>query len=128
MKNNYFNYAPGSTISSSITIKEERAPTDDSIRLLQEMEDKVTKSIIDKIVIEDNVINGVVCMMDDYSANAKVIHIKFKLNSKDYHIKEVVHRNELLDKSKAIYKLLQKASNAILQELVLKSNLEEINL
>lgn len=123
---NYFSYIPGSTISSSITIKEERAPTDDSIRLLQEMEAKAAKSIIDKIIVEDNIVNGAIYIMEDHLANAKVIYIKFKLNGEEYNIKEIVPRHELIDKSKAVYKLLQKASNAILQEFVLKSNLKDM--
>ncbi|MGD9161254.1 MAG: hypothetical protein PVG39_22770, partial [Desulfobacteraceae bacterium] len=35
------------------TVIEKRAPTDDSIRLYKEMEDKVRKSVIDSIVIDD---------------------------------------------------------------------------
>ena len=124
--NNYFNYVPGSTVRSTITIKEERAPTDDSIRLLQEMEAKAAKSIIDKIIVEDNIVNGAIYIMEDHLANAKVIYIKFKLNGEEYSIKEIVPRHELIDKSKAVYKLLQKASNAILQKFVLKSNLKDM--
>ena len=49
------------------TIHEHRAPTDESIRLLKEMEDKVKDNFVTSIIVEENIVNGAITIESDYT-------------------------------------------------------------
>lgn len=64
---------------------EHRAPTDDSVKLLIEMQEKAEKSILEQIHTEDNSFN----MVGIYFGNANMmgnitLHIRFWLNNKSH--------------------------------------------
>ena len=42
-------------VDRDVTVTENRAPTDDSVKLLREMEEKTRASILEQIVVEDNI-------------------------------------------------------------------------
>ena len=43
-------------VDRDVTVTENRAPTDESVKLLREMEEKARASILDQIVVEDNIV------------------------------------------------------------------------
>lgn len=74
---------------SHVTVTENKAPTDESIRLLNEFEEKARKNIIAKVNVVDNTINAVSIMYTDNSCTASRegdIYLKFSVNGKEYNI------------------------------------------
>lgn len=78
-------------VTSKQTIHEHKAPTDDSIRLLNEFQTKAKESIIAKCDIKDNTINGVTVAFSSahHSASLKgEVWIKFSINGEEFNLKE----------------------------------------
>ena len=80
------------SMNANIRVTEKRAPTDDSMRLLQEMEKKVTDRIVASYVINDNVVTGAVLVTSLQASAFEYRHrIAFKLNGRDFHAKVETH-------------------------------------
>ena len=77
-------------IRAEITVTEKRAPTDDSVRLLREMEDKAKAEVIKAVAINDNLFNGVIHTMFDALSYRTTVRLVYSMNGKklttDYHI------------------------------------------
>lgn len=75
-----------------IDVHEHRAPTDQSVKLLNEMEEKARKNIICKVQLDDNILNGVaIVYVDERWTAAKlsiVVHLRFSINGKEYFFEE----------------------------------------
>lgn len=85
-------------------VKEIKAPTDESIRLLNEMQEKAKKNIIATIRIEQNHLKAVVVyFVDDVSKNSVNYHLKFTLNEKDYTLEGHIDRFEWDDEIRKNY-------------------------
>lgn len=91
----------GFTSPSSIDITINRAPTDKSIELLKEMQEKAIKSIVTELKVQDNIFNGIITVFSlDYMRMQYVIYYKFKINGKDFDIKETIDHLDLKFDSK----------------------------
>jgi hypothetical protein len=70
-----------------VTVKEHKAPTDESLRLLDEMQKKAQDRILEKhyVKLGDNEFGGLVLkmQMDDYSRDTHYC-VLFKLHGKEY--------------------------------------------
>lgn len=81
--------APGH-IRAEISVTEKRAPTDDSVRLLREMEAKAKAEVIKAVAINDNLFNGVIHTMFDALSYRTTVRLVYSMNGKklttDYHI------------------------------------------
>jgi GH35 family endo-1,4-beta-xylanase len=66
-----------------ISVTEKKAPTDESIRLLNEMQEKAFDNIVECVQLSNNELNDVTYWMypDHYSFSEKA-RIRFKLNGK----------------------------------------------
>lgn len=77
-------------IRAEITVTEKRAPTDDSVRLLREMEAKAKAEVIKAVAINDNLFNGVIHTMFDALSHRTTVRLVYSMNGKklttDYHI------------------------------------------
>lgn len=72
--------------SHKTTIKEVRAPTDDSVSLLMEMEEKALNKLIGSYIPADNSLNVVAhAMSDPLELRIKII-VKYSLNGRDRQI------------------------------------------
>lgn len=82
------------TSSSSVNVTEKRAPTDESVRLLREMEAKARDEVIRAIAVNDNQFNGVIHSLYDpmsagyrlimiYTINGKKLTTHYNINSMD---------------------------------------------
>lgn len=67
-----------------ISIKEERAPTDESIRLLKEMETEAHSKLIDTIDLESNVLNGKILLFNDHLNHSIKVVALLEINNKKY--------------------------------------------
>jgi hypothetical protein len=107
--------------TKNVEVTERRAPTDESIRLYKEMEEKAERNIINKERIVDNELNGVVTYIEMSPVLYEIrAHIKFSLNGKEYHHVVTVPRSYSADRQKSIMLLY----NAIIQELAKTFTLE----
>ena len=87
MFNKTFIYEKRSTevIPYEKTVNINRAPTDESVKLLKEFEEKAVENIIDKIHVNDNSINGVVLVKQiQLNPFNHKFYWKFTLNGKEY--------------------------------------------
>ncbi len=69
----------------SVTVTEKRATTDESVKLLNEFQEKAKQNLVDQIKIEDNTLNGVVLFFKQDIVHDKVQWFgKFSLNGKEH--------------------------------------------
>lgn len=114
----YKEYVP---YTKNVEITEKRAPTDESIRLYKEMEEKAEKNIIGKEAFINNELNGVITYMEMSVGSFEIkAHIKFSLNGKEYHEVINVPRTYLSDREKSIQLLYA----AIVEQLAKTFTLE----
>jgi len=108
------------------TVTEKRAPTDESVRLLREMEQVAEKNIIDIIKVDTNILTGIV-LVKQFGVSffqQKTYHVKFNLNGKEYLVKDI-KTTEWTDKKAMVNALFEKISQAI-AEIIIKENLKMI--
>lgn len=87
---------PGIPYAKNVTINEHRAPTDKSVQLLNEMQDKARKNIIQSVKIESNVCTAIViCFSDDVMRNRLNWLLRFKLNEKEYILEDYFEDEKL---------------------------------
>lgn len=67
-----------------IVFNENRAPTDESVRIYKELSEAAQKSIIDLIKVENNEFNFVVWTQESFTDSLKKIRVKFSLNNKEH--------------------------------------------
>lgn len=83
--------APGQ-IRAEINVTEKRAPTDESVRLLREMEAKAKAEVIKATAVNDNHFTGVIHTMFDALSQQTTVRLVYSLNGKklttDYHIND----------------------------------------
>ena len=93
------------------TITEKRAPTDESVRLLREMESSARKEVLKAIQLPSNEFSGVVHLMHDALSCNTNFAVLFKLNNKDHRV--LVTINDFTDDSrdKQIEKIVSEVSN-----------------
>jgi len=80
------------TIRVNTTITEKRAPTDESVRLLREMEDKAKQEVIKAVEVKDNNFSAVLHHMHDYLSCCTKLRLIYSINGKklttDYSISD----------------------------------------
>lgn len=96
-------YSTNIKFPENINVHEHKAPTDESIRLMEEMHDKAMKNIIAKVKVDDNLISGH-CFACEQPWNIKSLRLifKFKINGQEFTIEKELDRCDLLDDHKDI--------------------------
>lgn len=113
-----------------VTVTENRAPTDESVRLLKEFEQKAKDKIIETIHINNNVIEACAIFYVNDVCQWKIEYsLRFKLNGKDYKLKGYLEDEDVVRTSPREYRLQQlkqilikKYSEVIAEELLKQSN------
>lgn len=102
------------------TVHEHKAPTDDSVRLLNEMQDKAKNNIIKNIIVDDNIVNGSITITQDHYSMGKqyVVYFKFNLNGRDYIIEETFKPEALDDKRTLINRFYEEFAKRIATKLI----------
>lgn len=113
---------------STLKVYEHKAPTDESIRILQEMQEKAKESVLKTIRVNTNNISGVIVVnMPDYLTQTYVYVFKFDLNGKEYSFEETVDffdANKLSERELVVM-LFEKISKAIAEKLIV-DNINEV--
>jgi hypothetical protein len=83
----------------TIKVHEHKAPTDESIKLMEEMHDKAIKNIISKVRIEDNIVNGQCWLIEQpWSLDELKVCFKFKINGHEFNVEKFVQRDSFYDR------------------------------
>lgn len=64
-------------------VTEKRAVTDESVKLLNELEEKAQKNIVAKVVLENNLFEGTGIMFEDVILDKYTLRIRFFINGKE---------------------------------------------
>jgi len=97
----------------TVHVHEHKAPTDESIRLMEDAHDKAIKNIIAKVKVENNLVNGE-CFLVEQPCNINDIklYFKFKINGKEFTLERELSRREIgLDEQKEINMVSLKLEN-----------------
>lgn len=106
-----------SHISANIDVTEKRAPTDESVKLLREMEEKARKQVLHSYITESNVLSGAhVGMCLNSSVLSKTSYALFKLNGIEYRVEAEIETT--FNERDCLEQLVEKLSKAISVELV----------
>ena len=116
------------------TVHEHRAPTDVSVQLLNEFQEKAVENILHAFKLKDNIIeaDGFFIQTTPFDFNIE-FHCKFKLNSNEYYVKEKINcfdfRQDIRKyfdnmeyRSAVIQLIYKKVSEVIAKELILKNS------
>lgn len=98
------------------TVKEIKAPTDESIKLYEEIKQKAYESILDSIIINNNTFNCKAEIVKDWQSYSNICYYEFTLNNKKIKGKIIV--DSLLEKEDWIKKIYEEASNQMAYELL----------
>jgi hypothetical protein len=98
--NHYHRHDNSTHIRYPDTIKEVKAPTDESIRLLNEFQEKALDNLISKVEVNNNLIEGTVMAFDMAHTSASIQHevkiiCKFKINGQEFVVEKGISRDEL---------------------------------
>lgn len=115
-----------------VKITENKAPTDESVRLLNEFEEKAKKNIIATIQIDENLLKAVVIYYrDEVVSNRMSYHIKFSLNGQETIIIGYVDNFEWREElsktwfglgNEAIFRILHKKFAEMVAEELMKQS------
>lgn len=67
-----------------IFIEEKRAPTDDSIRIYKEMEEKIHSQIAEKLFVKNNLINYSIAFCNSPVYLHPIMYVKIKINDEEF--------------------------------------------
>jgi len=115
------------------TVHEHKAPTDESVKLLNELQEKAVENILHAFKLKDNLIEADGFFIQTSPVDFNIIfHCKFKLNSNEYYVKEKIdcfefrkdirkYFDNMEYRSAAINLIYKKVSEVIAKELIIKS-------
>ena len=109
MLDTYVRVSPEVTVHSTIT--EKRAPTDDSIRLLKEMQEKAQASVISAVSLTDNTFNCVIHTQKDLLSCMHVFLVIYSLNGKRRELR--VEADEWMSPEEKIEKVIESLSTRL---------------
>lgn len=83
MFDTYVNRHTTEYVDRNITVTEHRAPTDESVKLLNEMSDKALKNIVKTFSTTNNTLQATAAVYEDYRNEQRKFLCKFVLNGKE---------------------------------------------
>lgn len=107
----------GPQYPQKVTVIEQRAPTDASVRLLKDLEREAQKKILSSIRLESNVFKGVIQMLDDFNNGEFVYLAVFSLNGHTMTVEHRVSRNGFRDENLDRQELVKKVGVEIATHL-----------
>ena len=105
-------------VDRNITITEKRAPTDDSVRLLQEMQAKAEAALVNSMHVGDTVFECIVHHWVDAFNDEHRWRAVFKLNGKTMTAETAVHGSGATDPVVAFAKLQGEMAMVIAAEVL----------
>lgn len=102
------------------TIIEKKAPTDDSIRLYEEIKEKAYKSIIDTIKIDDNILKVNAIVYQDALSYNRICKYRLLLNNNEIEGEIVIDNVEFIsyDRIQIMKRIYEEVSKSISYEII----------
>lgn len=117
-----------SRISVNTTVTEKRAATDDSVRLLKEMEEKARERIVESMILPNNLLSGTVHRQHDIINMAIYFHVHYQLNNVKREARTRVidgGRESIGENIEAIYKALSEdIARILISESLFKNRMD----
>jgi hypothetical protein len=92
----------GFPLASSVTVKEFKAPTDDSVRLLKEMQEKASEALQESAPVSFNGLKAIISIWQDPMWRSWKVAINYDLNGQslifETKIDEFLSRDESIEK------------------------------
>ena len=107
-------------VSSNVTVTEKRAPTDESVRLLREMENKARDEVIKAVSVADNNFNCVIHTMKETLSCQQLFKVIYTLNGKKYTTDYSVNEWDLDNREKWVKGLIEAVAYDIAYHLLLE--------
>lgn len=101
-----------------VTVTENRAPTDESIKLLTEMHHNVIKNIIGRVKTDDNVFHASGMMYRDNMDWCYKVITKYTINSQERVVITNLDEFEIQDVKKSMDKIISAVTNDFAQMVV----------
>jgi hypothetical protein len=111
------------SVNANINVTEKRAPTDESVQLLDEMEKKMLKRIIDTVIIDTNEMSAKwVTMCAPMPMGNQQAAVCFTLNGKEYQFRVDIPRGMTMTDSREhiIQELFKEYTRKIAELLMLE--------
>lgn len=106
----------------SVTRKEFRAPTDESVKLLREMESKAHSEVMRTIRVNDNILNGVIVEKYPNYFNQSIDYLfVFELNGKRFEITETVNNLRKMEEAELARMLYETVAKTITEQLIVEN-------
>jgi hypothetical protein len=99
------------------TVIEKRAPTDESIRIYEEIKEKAYSSILDSIVMNDNTLNVKAIVYTDLHTASKICQYAVMLNGREIKGKVKADEFKHTDKMALLRDIVDQASKQIAIEI-----------
>lgn len=101
----------------TVTIIEKKAPTDEGIKLYEEIKDKAYKSITRSLGIKENIINfNAIEIEQPWNSFERLIYYNFLLNGKTFEGK--IELEDILNEEEMILKFFEELGRQITDELI----------
>lgn len=105
-------------VDRNITVKEYKAPTDESVKLLNEMSEKALNNIVKTFSTSNNTLQAKVAVYQDNRMQVNEFMCKFTLNGKDHMLRVEINTYETPDMNSMVEKLYTKICEKLAQELM----------
>jgi hypothetical protein len=107
------------TVHQYTHISEQRAPTDESVKLLKEFQEKAEAKVVASVAVESNTFNCVVHTWVEPMSDRTIARAIFDMNGHKMNVQEDISRMENSDKEKLILKLRDSVAVKIATEMLL---------
>jgi hypothetical protein len=110
MFNTYYMGQNNECARVNVLVDEKKAPTDESIRMLMEMEKKAFENLIGRFDVNDNILKGSVFVFRDVFTQSYKIVSRFNLNGKEFRIENQIFESQFAqeDARKLLYENIAK--------------------
>lgn len=105
-------------VERNITVKEYKAPTDESVKLLNDMTEKALNNIVKTFSTSNNTLQAKVSVYQDHRLQVNEFMCKFTLNGKDHMLRVEINAYETPDMDSMVEKLYTKVCEKLAQELM----------
>lgn len=105
-------------VDRNITVNEQRAPTDASVKLLNEMTEKALKNIVSNFSTTNNTLQTTVAVYEDYRNSDRQFLCKFVLNGKQNILQIDIPIYEYDTPEKMVQELYQQVYNKLAAEIM----------
>jgi hypothetical protein len=116
-----------SRTDSLVTITEKKAPTDDSMRLLNEFKEKALSEILNAFEIKNNFLSGEIFFLASIDCNTNYI-IRIKINNEVFEERGTIDRyDSLLKNDHELFELFFNGVSRIISKIIIEKSVDKIH-